>query len=71
MFRHKQKIKIQNKTRKRMVLQIFMLNYVSLPMHPGSICSPEIDRGVLHSLENAYEIFSEQKDLYGFLMDFS
>ena len=28
-------------------------------------------RGVLHSLEKAYEIFSEQKDLYGFVMDFS
>ena len=28
-------------------------------------------RGALHSLEKAYEIFSEQKDLYGFLMDFS
>ena len=28
-------------------------------------------RGALHSLETAYEIFSKQKDLYGFLMDFS
>ena len=28
------------------------------------------NRGALHSLEKAYEIFSEQKDLYGFLMDF-
>ena len=29
------------------------------------------NRGALHSLEIAYEIFSEQKDLHGFLMDFS
>ena len=28
-------------------------------------------RGAIHSLEKAYEIFSQQKDLYGFLMDFS
>ena len=28
-------------------------------------------RGALHSSEKAYEIFSEQKDLNGFLMDFS
>ena len=28
-------------------------------------------RGAFHSFENAYYIFSEQKDLYGFLMDFS
>ena len=28
-------------------------------------------RGALHSLETAYEIFPEQKDLYGFLKDFS
>ena len=28
-------------------------------------------RGALHSLEKAYEILSEQKDLKGFLMDFS
>ena len=28
-------------------------------------------RGALHSLELAYEIFSEQKDLLGFLRDFS
>ena len=30
-----------------------------------------LDRGALHSLKMAYEIFSEQKDLQGFLMDFS
>ena len=30
-----------------------------------------VHRGALHSLEIAYEIFSEQKDLYGFLMDSS
>ena len=28
-------------------------------------------RGAFHSFEKAYEIFSEQKDFYGFLMDFS
>ena len=28
-------------------------------------------RGARHSSEKAYEIFSEQKDLTGFLMDFS
>ena len=28
-------------------------------------------RGAIHLLEKAYEIFSEQKDSYGFLMDFS
>ena len=28
-------------------------------------------RGALHSLEKAYEIFLEQKNIYGFLMDFS
>ena len=27
-------------------------------------------RGAFHSFEKAYEIFSEQKDFYGFLMDF-
>ena len=30
-----------------------------------------LNRGALHSLEKAYEIFLEQKDLYRFLMDFS
>ena len=28
-------------------------------------------RGAIHSFEKAYEIFSEQKDSYGFFMDFS
>ena len=28
-------------------------------------------RGAFHSVEKAYEIFAEQKDFYGFLMDFS
>ena len=28
-------------------------------------------RGAFHSIEKAYEIFAEQKDFYGFLMDFS
>ena len=28
-------------------------------------------RGAFHSFEKAYEIFSAQKDFYGFLMDFS
>ena len=29
-----------------------------------------IKRGALHSLEKAYAVFSEEKDLYVFLMDF-
>ena len=29
------------------------------------------ERGAFHSFEKAYEIFSEQRDFYGFLMDFS
>ena len=28
-------------------------------------------RGAFHSFEKAYEIFSEQKDFYGFLTDFT
>ena len=28
-------------------------------------------RGAVHSLEKAYEISLEQRDLFGFLMDFS
>ena len=29
------------------------------------------DRGAFHSFKKAYEIFSQQKDFYGFLVDFS
>ena len=31
---------------------------------------PTIGRGAFHLLERAYEIFSRQKDFYGFWMDF-
>ena len=39
--------------------------------YPHKIEIASTKRGALHSLEIAYEIFSEQKDLHGFLMDFS
>ena len=43
-------------------------------VHP-SMTAPVVansgERGALDSLEKAYESLSEQKDLYGFLMDFS
>ena len=34
-------------------------------------CFRHCTRGAVHPLEKAYEIFLEQRNLFGFLMDFS
>ena len=40
-------------------------------LRPNFEMLSQMFRGALHSLEKAYESFSEQKDLCGSLMDFS